>query len=113
MSKTRSNKAKGRQGQQEVRDMILDTFSSLHKDDVKSNPMGSFGEDILLSPKAREFVPFNIEVKRKKRIGAVRFMEQAEKHGTHRPCVFFREDRGKWYTILEADVFLKLIKLED
>ena len=63
---TRNSKAKGRLGQQEIRDKILDTFPKLHPDDVKSTVMGDTGEDIQLSPAARKMIPLSIEVKRRK-----------------------------------------------
>jgi len=111
MSKTHSNKAKGRKGQQEVQQMILDHFPELAPDDCRSNPMGSSGEDILLSPRARKLLGgIQIEVKRKKAIGAVRFIEQSGFHGSHNPCVFFREDRGKWYTMIESEFFFELVR---
>ena len=110
MSKARSNKNKGRLGQQEVQKLILEYFPELEPDDCRSNPMGAGGEDILLSPRARKLLPWNIEVKRKKKIGAVRFMEQADYHGKYKPVAFFREDRGKWYACLEADELLQIMQ---
>lgn len=110
MSKARSNKAKGRIGQQEVSKLILEVFPQLEPDDCRSNPMGSCGEDILLSPAARKLLPMQIEVKRKKKIGAARFMEQAGEHGKHEPVAFFREDRGEWFAICDAKAFLQLFK---
>lgn len=106
---TRSNKAKGRKGQQEVVKMLQEAFPKLHSEDFKSNPMGSHGEDVILSPAARKELPWNIEVKRKKKIGAARFMEQAAHHGDHEPVCFFREDRGTWYSCITAEYLLELI----
>ena len=48
--KTRS-KNKGKRLQNDVRDLILETFKQLEADDVRSTTMGDSGEDILLSPK--------------------------------------------------------------
>lgn len=110
MSRARSNKAKGRNGQKEVCEIILQTFPELHADDVRSNPMGSDGEDILLSRKARELLGWvQIEVKRKKKIAACRFLEQAKAHGPYNPIAFFREDRGPWYVAMSEDHYTKLI----
>ena len=110
MSNTRSNKAKGRLGQQEIRDLILEIFPELEPDDCRSTPMGALGEDILLSPKARKLLPWNIEIKRKKRISVCRFMEQAGYHGKYIPVSFFREDRGKWYSCVETTYLLELVR---
>ena len=54
MGTASSSKAKGRLGQQEVRDKILKTFPELEPDDVRSTAMGQSGEDIQLSPRARK-----------------------------------------------------------
>ena len=63
---TRNAKAKGRLGQQEVRDKLLETFPDLEPDDIKSTVMGDSGEDIQLSPAARKIIPLTIEVQRRK-----------------------------------------------
>ena len=57
---TRAAKAKGRLGQNEIRDKILETFPELEPDDVKSTTMGDSGEDIQLSPAARRRIPITI-----------------------------------------------------
>jgi len=41
---TRAAKAKGRTGQNEIRDKILQSFPDLEPDDVKSTTMGDTGE---------------------------------------------------------------------
>ncbi len=61
--RTSSAKAKGRRLQQKVRDLILETFSELEEDDVRSTSMGASGEDVLLSPLARKKFPFSVECK--------------------------------------------------
>ena len=110
--KTSSNKAKGRTGQQAIRDLILSVFPELEADDVRSTSMGSSGEDLLLSPAARKLLPWNIEIKRQKRIAACRFMDQAKSHGTYKPVAFFREDRGPWYACVDARYLLELVRIE-
>lgn len=109
-SRARSNKNKGRLGQQEIQKLIVEYFSELEMDDCRSNPMGAGGEDILLSPQARKILPFNIEVKRKKAIAACRFMEQAGGHGGYEPLAVFREDRGPWYACVSLDYLFTLLK---
>lgn len=113
MSRPASNKNKGRLGQQEVQALLLKYFPELEADDCRSNPMGSDGEDILMSPACRKILPWNIEVKRKKRIAAVRYMEQAGEHGKYQPVALFREDRGEWYACITADYLFKLVRGED
>ena len=59
---TRAAKAKGRGGQNEIRDKLLETFPEFEPDDIKSTTMGDTGEDIQLSPAARKKMPITIEV---------------------------------------------------
>ena len=57
--KTRSAKNKGKRLQNDVRDLILETFTELEPDDVRSAIMGETGEDIKLSPAARRQIPYS------------------------------------------------------
>lgn len=110
--KTASNKAKGRNGQKEIVKILLESFPELVDDDVRSCPMGSPGEDILLSTKARKLIPWNIEVKRGKAFNLVKAVKQAD----FRPNKFTsvamgRYDRDKkWYACVELEYLLKLLK---
>lgn len=84
--KTSSCKNKGRNGQKEIVKIILETFPELTEDDVRSTPMGSQGEDILLSASARECLPWNIEVKRGKAFNLVKAVKQAEYRAKEFDC---------------------------
>ena len=66
--KTRSAKNKGKRLQNDVRDLILETFTELEPDDVRSTTMGDSGEDILLSPAARKLFPFSVECKNQEKL---------------------------------------------
>lgn len=110
--KPSSAKAKGRTAQQEVRKLILNQFPELKPDDVKSTSMGAGGEDIQLSPFAREFLPWNIEVKHKKSIAVCRFMEQAATHGEYEPVAIFKENRGPWFACVNLEYLLELVSRE-
>ena len=110
---TKSAKAKGRLGQQEVRDRLLQNFPYLHPDDIKSTVMGDTGADIQLSPQARKLIPLSIEVKRRKEglKTAYTYVEQAVKHNTGEPVVFFRSDRRPWLVIIGMEHYMDLIKV--
>ena len=84
--KTSSCKAKGRLGQQEIVKILLKSFPELTEDDIRSTPMGSPGEDILLSREAREALPWNIEVKRGKAFNLVNAVKQAESRAKRINC---------------------------
>ncbi len=59
--KTRSAKNKGKRLQNSVRDILLETFTELEPDDIKSTTMGESGEDIQLSPAACKLIPYAFE----------------------------------------------------
>ena len=109
---TRAAKAKGRGGQNEIRDKLLETFPEFEPDDIKSTTMGDTGEDIQLSPAARKKIPITIEVKRRKSgmKMAYDYIEQVSKHGKGEPVVFFRADRKDWITMISIDHYMELLK---
>ena len=105
--KPASCKNKGRLGQQLVRDLLLKLFPNLEPDDIRSTSMGSSGEDLLLSPKARKMLPFQIEVKAKRDLAIQSWYEQAKEHGNHTPLVVVKKDRCKPLVIMDAEWFFK------
>lgn len=107
--KPASSKAKGRKLQQWVRDTILSIFP-LQPDDVRSTSMGAGGEDVQLSPAARQFVPYQIECKNKARSQIHTYYQQAKEHGDHQPLVIVKMDRAETLAIVEAEHFFKLLK---
>ena len=109
---SRSAKAKGRLGQQEIRDKLLETFPEFEKDDIQSAIMGDTGADIKLSPKARRRLPLAIEVKRRK--GEMKtvygYIEQAVSHGNGEPVVFYRSDHRPWIVMVGLEHYMDLIR---
>lgn len=112
MSKARSAKAKGRLGQDEIRDKLYEAFPELEEGDIKGAIMGEGGADIKLSPAAKKLIPISIEVKRRKSGMKTQYdwLDQATGHGEEPPVVFFRADRSKWLTITTVDHYLDLLK---
>lgn len=109
---TRAAKQKGRLGQQEIRDKILETFPELEPDDVKSTTMGDGGEDIQLSPAARKKMPITIEVKRRKSGMKIQYdwLDQAKGHGKGEPVLFFRADRKQWIVMVGLEHYMELLR---
>jgi len=107
--KPSSAKQKGRSLQAWIRDRLLETFPSLKPDDVRNTSSGAQGEDVQLSPAARELIPFQIECKNLARIAVYKFYEQAKTHGEHEPLVFIKQNRSDPLVILDARVFFKLL----
>jgi hypothetical protein len=108
--KPRSGKNKGRKLQNFVRDMLQDTFPTLHKDDIKSQTMGMPGEDIVLSPAARDIIPYSFECKNVERLDLWGSLAQAENNSEDRnPVLVIKRNRSKVYAIVELDTFLDVI----
>jgi hypothetical protein len=105
-----SAKQKGRKLQQLVRDLILDTFPSLGKDDVRSTSMGNSGEDVQLSPAARKLVPYQIECKSKATSYIHTVYEQAKAHGEHEPLVIIKKNRGDVLAVVSLEHYMRLLK---
>ena len=109
---TKQAKQKGRMGQQEIRDRLLETFPEFEPDDIRSTIMGDSGADIQLSPAARKRIPLSIEVKRRK--GELKtvygFIEQAARHSAEEPVVFFRSDRNPWVVMIGIDHYMELLR---
>ena len=108
--KTRSAKNKGKRLQNNVRDLILEKFTQLESDDVRSTTMGDSGEDILLSPAARKLFPFSVECKNQEKLNIWSSLEQAETNaGDHKPLLVFKRTRSKTYVALEINDLLDLL----
>ena len=108
--KPSSAKSKGRTFQQYVRNILLEAFPSLEKDDVRSTAMGQQGEDIQLSPAARKLIPYQIECKSKATSQIHTYYHQAKEHGTYEPFVIVKKDRDIPLAIVSLEHFIKLLK---
>ncbi len=116
--KPKSAKAKGRNLQNLVRDKLRHIFvdlwtkiPSLEYDDIKSQTMGMGGEDIVLSPLAKKFIPYSFECKNTERLNLWKSLEQCEGNSEDRsPVLVIKKNRSKVYAIIEFDEFIELIK---
>ena len=72
--------------------------------------MGESGEDIILSPAARDLIPFSFECKNQERLNIWESLSQSEQNcGEYTPAVVFKRNRTKTYIALELEEFLKII----
>lgn len=109
--KTQSAKAKGRKLQQMVRDLILETFTELEPDDVRSTSMGAGGEDLQLSPAARRKFPYSVECKNVEKLNVWGAYEQAEANsGDHEPLLIMKKNRKKPLVVIDLEAFVELLK---
>ena len=108
--KTRSAKNKGKRLQNNVRDLLLETFTQLEPDDVRSTTMGESGEDIQLSPAARKLIPFAFECKNQEKLNIWDSLNQAEENsGVYDPVLIFKRNRSKTYAVINIEKFIELI----
>ncbi len=116
--KTRSAKAKGRAGQQLVRDELRKKYNFQVADttiidaDIESRQMGGSGVDIILSPSAQRYIPFDIEVKVQENLNIWAALKQAEdntKEGRI-PLLCFKRNRTEMYACLKLTDLLRLMK---
>ena len=108
----KSAKAKGRRLQNFVRDQLRDMYPELHEDDIKSQTMGMPGEDIVLSPAAREAISYSFECKNKERLDLWKSLEQASENSEERePVLVIKRNRTKVYAVIEWDSFRKLLQI--
>jgi len=109
--KPQSAKAKGRNLQKWVRDLLLESFSQLEPDDVRSTSMGCGGEDVQLSPAARKLFPFSVECKSVEKLNVWAAYEQASANsGEHEPLLIMKKNRKQPLVVLDAKTFVELIK---
>ena len=108
--KTRSAKSKGRRLQNQIKELLLESFKELEPDDVRSAIMGETGEDIKLSPAARRQIPYSFECKNQEKINIWESLNQAEENsGDYPPVLIFKRNRSKTYAVLEIDDFIDII----
>ena len=112
----KSVKAKGRRLQNYVRDKLREIYiknwskmPKLREDDIKSQTMGMSGEDIVLSPAARDIIPYSFECKNKERLNVWQSIEQCEDNCNGSiPVVVFKRNQSKVYAIMEFDEWLTI-----
>ena len=72
--------------------------------------MGESGEDIILSPAARDLIPYSFECKNQERLNIWESLSQAEDNsGDYTPILVFKRNRSDTYVTLELEEFLNLI----
>ena len=108
--KTQSAKAKGRRLQQLVVSKLLEKFPELSEDDIRSTSMGAQGEDVQLSARARENIPFSFECKNQERLNVWEAIEQSKSNCKgHTPLEVMKKNKSEPHVILSLDDFLNVI----
>jgi len=110
----RSSKAKGRRLQNFVRDLLREIYRDLHPDDIKSQTMGMTGEDIVLSPAARDLCSFSFECKNVERLQMWQAIDQCEgnKPENTDPAIVFKKNGKQPYVAIPFTVFCDMLQLK-
>jgi len=107
----RSGKAKGRRLQNHLRDVLINAFGSLSPDDIKSQTMGMPGEDIVLSPAAKQTIKYSFECKNQERLSLWDSIDQAKTNAEDRvPVLVIKKNRRGAYAVINLESFIDLIK---
>lgn len=91
---------------------ILKMFPRLTKNDVRSNPMGSSGVDVLLSQLAIDLFPYSIECKNYARIAVYSWWDQCVHNvveGTQ-PCLVIKQNHSQPLAVITLEHFMELTK---
>ena len=108
--KTSSAKAKGRNLQKKVRELLIEKLM-IHPEDIESRSMGAGGEDLIMSRSAREKFPYSIECKNQESLNIWKSYEQAQQNsGNYEPIVVLKRNNVKPLVLVDADYFVELHK---
>ena len=93
-----------------LKEKLHSSFPSLREGDIKTAVMGESGEDIILSPAARDIIPYSFECKNQERLNIWESLTQAEDNcNDYTAAVVFKRNRTNTYIALELEEFLKII----
>ena len=109
----KSNKQKGRRLQQWVVSKLLLLLPGVKTDDVVSRPMGSNGDDIMLSPYARKLFPYSIECKNRQDFKQLyNYWSQTKSHSNLEPLLVVKMNRERPLAIIDLEHLFELVKEE-
>jgi len=109
MSKTQTAKAKGRRLQQWVANIIID-FLGANPEDIRSLPMGSQGEDVIMGTETRKLFPYSIECKNQEQLTTLyKWYGQATYNSKdYEPLLIIKKNNQKPLAVVDAEYFVKL-----
>lgn len=73
--------------------------------------MGAGGEDLMLSPAARQKLPYSFECKKHKSFSVYKHYEQAsENSSTYDPVLLIQGDRKEALAVISLELFARLTR---
>lgn len=108
--KTSSAKAKGRNLQQYVRDKLMNLSESFREGDIESQSMGVSGEDLVMSPHARDILPISVECKAHAKFAVYTIIDQCKENTPDgcQPVVVLKANRRKPVAVIDLDYYIEL-----
>ena len=109
-----SRKAKGRRLQQWVCSLLSDITGIKWGDGelISSRGMGQNGVDVILTGKAKEIIPFDIEVKNTESWSIASYIDQAKANtkAGRNWLIVLSKNRFKPVVVVDAEVFFNIFK---
>ena len=106
--KTSSAKAKGRNLQKKVRELLIE-YLKIDPEDIESRSMGAGGEDLIMAKAARNLFPYSIECKNQEKVNVWKAYEQCDKNSKHyEPVVVIKKNNFKPLVVVDAEYFINL-----
>ena len=108
---TRSRKAKGRNLQNAVRDLLIKHYGWALVEDIHPAIMGESGRDIKLSPLAERKIPFDIECKNCESLNIWSALKQTEENTKDGriPLLIFKRNHTDIYACIKFERLLELL----
>lgn len=112
--KTSSAKAKGRNLQKKVRELLIEHLG-VDPEDIESRSMGAGGEDLIMARAAREKFPYSVEAKNVEKLNLWKAYEQAAENSksVYEPIVVTRKNNKRALVIIDAEYFVNLHKKDE
>lgn len=115
--KPRSAKNKGTKFQDYISKTLSEVFELEYgtDKDLKGRPMGNAGTDIVMSKKAKELIPFDIECKNQEKWSIPAWWEQTLKNTSknRKPLLLIKKNRTDPLALIKYSDLLELLKKEE
>jgi len=111
--KVQSAKAKGRNLQKKVRELLIEHLG-VDPEDIESRSMGAGGEDLIMAKAARNLFPYSIECKNQEALNIWAAYKQAEENCKgYEPLAVIKRNHHKPLAVLDLETFILLNRKED
>ena len=111
--KTSSAKAKGRNLQKKVRELLIE-YLKIDPEDIESRSMGAGGEDLIMAKAARNLFPYSIECKNQEALNIWAAYKQAEENCKgYEPLAVIKRNHHKPLAVVGLEAFILLNRKED